>query len=484
MTSGDWLPAQAPFDLVRRGYSPEQVTAHLERLEYDLRITTANRDATNQRLSELGGQLAATQAEADTLRAQLDRSALEPVSMSNLSDRMQRMIRLAEEEASEIRARSEADSDRLRGQLDKSLAEAAKARAAFDAERERTRKQLAEQVHGLIAEATSEAEETRSQAQEESARLLQEANAEAERTVAQARANSEQTLDEAHRAAQKELAEARAEAEETINQARAAAENLTGETAAKRDRLDAESLAHRTQVEEDFEIAITARRHDAHRVITERDEASVSTAHQLVADATAHAEQLVAAAAAESERLMQQATTYSNALVNRAAVESHQRVADADQAVLALQVLRDQVTGQLASLAGHLDHIRELAGSAPALIAPPADEQGRPVVAQFPVDPADRPTPVDLPVPKLGDQADGPMTADEDDAGSDSPGGAALNGRTSEVMPSTSAQVEANGTVNGIDHAEYSNDVADLAIDANPRPESHDAHRIRTRGRR
>ena len=127
MTSGDWLPAQAPFDLVRRGYSPEQVTAHLERLEYDLRITTANRDATNQRLSELGAQLAAAQAEADTLRAQLDRSALEPVSMANLSDRMQRMIRLAEEEASEIRARSEADADRLRGQLESSLSDAASA---------------------------------------------------------------------------------------------------------------------------------------------------------------------------------------------------------------------------------------------------------------------------------------------------------------------------------------------------------------------
>ena len=53
MSSNEWLPAQVPFDLVRRGFAPDQVTAHLERLEYDLRIATANGDATNQRLSEV-----------------------------------------------------------------------------------------------------------------------------------------------------------------------------------------------------------------------------------------------------------------------------------------------------------------------------------------------------------------------------------------------------------------------------------------------
>ena len=57
MSSNEWLPAQIPFDLVRRGFAPDQVTAHLERLEYDLRIATANGDPTNQRLSEVSAQL-------------------------------------------------------------------------------------------------------------------------------------------------------------------------------------------------------------------------------------------------------------------------------------------------------------------------------------------------------------------------------------------------------------------------------------------
>lgn len=392
MTSGDWLPAQAPFDVVRRGYSPEQVTAHLERLEYDLRITTANRDATNQRLNELGSQLAAAQAEADTLRAQLDRNALEPVSMANLSDRMQRMIRLAEEEAGEIRARAEADADRMRGKLETSLSEASAARAAFDSEREHTRKQLAEQVHGLIAEATSEALDTTTQAQEEAARLLQEANAEADRTVSAAKAHAEM-----------EKAQAREEAELMVREATAAAETLTSQTKAERERLDAESLAHRTQVDEDFEIAIADRRREAHKVITDREAETAAAAKKLIAEATSHSQDLVAAATGESERLMQQATTYSEALVNRAAAESHQRVRDADDAVLALHALRDQLGEQLRSLTGHLDHIRELAASAPALITPPADEQDRPVAEDFPADPTARPTPVDLPVPVYGE---------------------------------------------------------------------------------
>lgn len=414
MTSGDWLPAQAPFDVVRRGFSPEQVTAHLERLEYDLRITTADRDGTNQRLRELAGQLAAAQGESDMLRAQLDRTALEPVSMSNLSDRMQRMIRLAEEEAGEIRARSEADADRLRGQLEQSLAETAAARAAFDAERERTRKQLAEQVHGLIAEASAEADQTRAAAEQESARLLQEAGGEAERTVLQARQHAQQLVDEAQHTTQQQLADAAAEADRTVSEANAAAAALTAQTAAERERLDAESLAHRTQVEEDFQIAITARRADAARVIAEREAESDATARTLVADATARAHQLVATATEESERLVTQATTYANALVNRAAAESHRRVADADEAIRTLTGLREQLVDQLQSLTGHLDHIRQLAGSAPALLTPPDQESGRPVAEDFPADPTLRPTEVDLPVPQLAEQSNGgaPVSAD------------------------------------------------------------------------
>jgi len=377
MTSGDWLPTQASFDLVRRGYSPEQVTAHLERLEYDLRITTANRDATNQRLTELGAQLAAAQAQADLLRSQLDRIALEPVSMVNLSDRMQRTIRLAEGEASEIRARAESDADRVRGQTENARAEAAELRAAFDAERGHGRKQLAKQIHGLIGEAAAEAEETRNLAKEEAGLLLREAHSEAERTIVEAQASASQELADAS----------------------AGTAALVRDTAAVRERLDAQSLARRTQIDEDFEISIRGRRQEAARVLTDRGDRSAATAAKLVADAQLEAELLAAGAAAESDRFVQQATAYSSALVNRSSAESHHRVTDAERAVVALQALRARVLAQMASLAGHLDHIRELAGSAPSFLDPPEAEQDRAKAANFPAEPAGRPIDVGIAEP-------------------------------------------------------------------------------------
>ena len=406
MSSNEWLPAQIPFDLVRRGFAPDQVTAHLERLEYDLRIATANSDATNQRLSELTAHLSAVQAEADDLRAQLDHLALEPVSMTGLSNRMQRMIRLAEEEAAEIRARANAEADQVRAVTAAATNATAAEREAFDGERERTRRQLAEQVKNLVGEATADAENLRSTAaaQAEAAltaatteadQLLTGARNESTRVVAAARAEAEGTLLAARTEATDTLTTARQEAEHTTTTARAAAEELTATTTAERERLDSEGEASRRQVAEDFEIAISARRNEAHQRLTEREEISVADAQQRVAEATAEANRLVSEATAESERRVREATEHSAELVRRAAAESHQRVADADQAIQALTELRTRLLEQLDSLRSHLGQVDQLAASAPKLLDPPKSEAGRAVTDDFPVDPAGRPT--DLP---------------------------------------------------------------------------------------
>ncbi|MET0967051.1 MAG: hypothetical protein ABWZ02_11665 [Nakamurella sp.] len=395
MSSNEWLPAQIPFDLVRRGFAPDQVTAHLERLEYDLRIATANGDATNQRLSEVSSQLQSAQAEADDLRAQLDNLAREPVSMTGLSNRMQRMIRLAEEEAAEIRARANTDAEKVRNNAAAMAAATASEREIFDTERERTRRQLADQVRDLLSEATTEAENTRQSAAQESHALVAAATAEAERLVGGAAAESRATLNAAREEATSTLSSARAEATATLTAARAEAEHtltsareqaeaLTNAANAERLRLDTEGNDRRNAVDEDFEIAISARRAEAHQRLTEREEISVADAKQRVADATA-----------EAERRVQEATEYSAELIRRAAAESHQRVAESDQAVHELTALRSQVLDQLASLRDHLGQVDKLAASAPALLDPPEAESRRPVTDDFPADPAQRPT--DLP---------------------------------------------------------------------------------------
>lgn len=381
MSSNEWMPAQIPFDLVRRGFAPDQVTAHLERLEYDLRIATANSEATNQRLSEVSAQLSATQADADELRAQLDQLAREPMSMTGLSNRMQRMIRLAEEEASEIRARAGADAEKIRAQAAAIAASSTAERDAFDAEREKTRRQLAEQVRELLSEATAEAESTRATAQREAESTLGAARAQASQLLTSSQTESDSTLRAARGEAESTLRSARAEAEHTLRSAREESESLISTATAERDRLDSESNARRTQIEEDFEIAMSARRNEAHQRLTELEEIS-----------NADAKHRVEVAAAEAQRLEQEATDRSAALIRRTAAESHQRVAEADSAIRALASLRSQLLGQLRDLRTHLGRVDELVGSAPSLVDPPAQEENRPVTDDFPINPQSRPT--------------------------------------------------------------------------------------------
>jgi cell division septum initiation protein DivIVA len=359
MTSNEWLPPQIPFEIVRRGYAPDQVTAHLEKLEYDLRIATANRDATNQRLTELAAQLSAAQNDADNLRRQLDRMALEPISMTSLSDRMQRMIRIAEEEAAEtkakadtyaadlaeraereasdLKARTEAESAAQLASMQAKQANLDAAKAAFDVERDRARTQLADQIRDLIAEATAEAEATKARAREE----------------------AEATTSAATAAAAQAIAEARAEVE----------------------RLDAESTARRAEAEEDFTLALNARRTESHRLINEQEQRSIADSAARVDAATAHAAATVASA-----------NEHAATVIARAAAESHQRVADADAAVGSLTDLRSELLGQLGVLGAHLDQVRTMVAQGGPMLAPPEQEAGRARTEQFPEDPAARQT--------------------------------------------------------------------------------------------
>ncbi len=128
---------------------------------------------------------------------------------------------------------------------------------------------------------------------------------------------------------------------------------------------------------------------------TEREEISVADAQQRVAEATAEANRLISEATAESERRVREASEHSAELVRKAAAESHQRVAEADQAVTALTELRNSLLEQLDSLRSHLGQVDQLAASAPKLLDPPQAEAGRAVSDDFPSDPANRPT--DLP---------------------------------------------------------------------------------------
>ncbi len=405
MTSGEWLPQQAVFDLVRRGYSPDQVNEHLDRLEYDLRILTADRDSATHRLGDLAAQMSAAQSEADELRGQLDRTALAPTSMAGLSDRMQRMIRLAEEEASEIRAKAKSDAADKQAQLDRIAAELDEQKALFETEREKGRSQLAQQVRDLIEETNQEGRQARELAAQEAAATIAAAQDEAtlQSRLAGELRESQDATSLANRTAAEELSatqcrQSQEEAAAALAAAQEESDRLRTEATAEVARLQAESAEQRQAEEDDFDIAITARRTEAHQLVNEQEQTSRTEAERLIAEATTdaqrirheskhQADELVAAATAEAYRRLEAATNHANAIVAHATGESHRRVDEADTAVRTLVDIRSQVQHQLSIIVPHLDEIRRVTAAAPEMLHPLPEESDRPVAADFQTDP-------------------------------------------------------------------------------------------------
>src|ERR1700704_1603241 len=106
----DLVPLGAGFDIVKRGYSRTQVEEHLERLDSDLRLIAADRDAAVSQAGDLARQMEHARSHVDELRAQVDRLSMPPTTLEGLSERLQGMLRLAQDEARDIRARGEADA--------------------------------------------------------------------------------------------------------------------------------------------------------------------------------------------------------------------------------------------------------------------------------------------------------------------------------------------------------------------------------------
>src|SRR3954469_25634073 len=102
------LPLGTGFDGVRRGYDRGEVEEHLDRVEADLRILTADRDAAVAQAGELARALDHHRAHVEELRPQDDHLAVPPDTMEGLSERLQRMLRLTQDETRAMREQSEA----------------------------------------------------------------------------------------------------------------------------------------------------------------------------------------------------------------------------------------------------------------------------------------------------------------------------------------------------------------------------------------
>ncbi|MGE3284956.1 MAG: hypothetical protein AB7J32_02490 [Pseudonocardia sp.] len=137
------------FQVVRRGYDQRQVDSHLDRLDAEIRILIADRNAAVEQAAQRGRELDESRARAERLRVQVRALVSPPTSLPGMSERMRSMLRLAEDEVSEMLTQADAEAIRRRhdaeleaGEIrsaaladaERSAAEDAKRRAECDAE--------------------------------------------------------------------------------------------------------------------------------------------------------------------------------------------------------------------------------------------------------------------------------------------------------------------------------------------------------------
>lgn len=319
----DLVPLGAGFDFEKRGYSRGQVDEHLERLDADLRMLTSDRDAAISQAGDLAKQLESARVEIDDLRGQVDRLAQPPTTIEGLSERLQRMLRLAQEEAADTQARAEAEAGHIRA---KAEADASAMRARYEqllTELAERRREMEAEHRKVIADARAEADSTLTKAKEERDRL----DTEAEQRRTKVDEDFEIAMATRRTEAMRELAEqeaaSKAEAERRLREA-------TDEATAIRTEVAEEESTAKADIERRQRESVE----DANR----RKQNSISEANARVAEATD-----------EANRRVREATEEANRRVREATDIGKRRVADAKGKVEALQTLRRKVADQVVS---------------------------------------------------------------------------------------------------------------------------------------
>src|SRR5215211_5647358 len=245
--------AQHSFDVVLRGYDRSQVADTIERLEADFRIAITDRDAAVSRSADMAGQLTALHNEIESLRRKAA-TATAP-TFENISERIQHMLQLAEEEAGEIRRAAELDAHAVREQTAAEERALLERHAAGQAEIERMLAEARQNAEQIAQKAQIRADELVAKAQERVARLDAESQAR--------RAKVEEDFDIAQRARRAEAARAEEERERVSTQA--ARQRIAGaEQQAAQMIAEAEARAEAIR---DVRDELTGRLHQARRLL-------------------------------------------------------------------------------------------------------------------------------------------------------------------------------------------------------------------------
>ncbi|WP_052344470.1 DivIVA domain-containing protein [Thermocrispum municipale] len=249
------VPLQTDFDVVWRGFDREQVRHYVAAVEQELRMLTIDRDAALTRADSLADRLNEAQAEIRALNEKVDRISREPLSPDALTERLRRMVELAQEEAKEITERAQAAAQqgwdtarsaeelmhRARKRAGELISEAEQRRRELDEQAAELRKQMDEDFRIALNKRRNEA--VREIAEEKAA-----ARAEAERLVQEAAEQSRKMVSEAER----RVAE--------LEERRAQVSMMLGETMRLLDKADA--LMRPQSDEPETEVHVPAMRQE------------------------------------------------------------------------------------------------------------------------------------------------------------------------------------------------------------------------------
>jgi cell division septum initiation protein DivIVA len=122
----DLVPLHQPFDTALRGFNRRQVLDHLESLDGRIAMIAVDRDAALAQVAELSRVLDHLRSESELLKQLRQTSQVERIlraPMVEASARIQRIMRLAEEEAAELKANAEREIVAARARADQEIAE-------------------------------------------------------------------------------------------------------------------------------------------------------------------------------------------------------------------------------------------------------------------------------------------------------------------------------------------------------------------------
>lgn len=219
----------AAFDVVLRGYDKRQVDERLRFLGAELTVADNALRAASERAALL----------EDALSEARSTPAGEPLGDSNFGARVEKILKLAEDEAREVRSQADAAALALVEQARAHAAEQDSALQQRWSELDSARQEL-EQAR---QEVNRECEQLRAQARAEADQIRTAVTQQADQLFTAARADADEVGAAAHAEAEQLIAQAKAEAEQLVAQANAQAQRLVA-AATDAARAREQSSAH------------------------------------------------------------------------------------------------------------------------------------------------------------------------------------------------------------------------------------------------